>query len=121
MRWLSPGWIRSRGGRHYVFQQDGAPAHNSKQTQDWYQENLPEFWGQELWPPSSLDCNPLDYFVWGVAELHVNKTPHTTSDSLVQKIKEVMGSLERDTVANACRRFWSRIKAVVEADGDFIE
>jgi hypothetical protein len=59
--------------------------------------------------------------VWGVAELHVNKTPHNTSDSLVQKIKEVMGSLERDTVANARRRFWSRIEAMVEADGDFIE
>jgi hypothetical protein len=39
----------------------------------------------------------------------------------VQKIKEVMGSLEMDTVANACRRFRSRIEAVVEADGDFIE
>jgi hypothetical protein len=32
-----------------------------------------------------------------------------------------MGSLDRDTVAKACRRFQSRIEGVVEADGDFIE
>jgi hypothetical protein len=39
----------------------------------------------------------------------------------VAKIKEVMGNLDRDTVAKACRRFRSRIEAVVEANGDFIE
>jgi len=37
------------------------------------------------------------------------------------KIKEVMGSLDRDMVAKACRRFRSRLEAVVEAGGDFIE
>jgi hypothetical protein len=36
-------------------------------------------------------------------------------------MKEVMGSLDRDTVAKACRSFCSRIKAVVADDGDFIE
>jgi hypothetical protein len=74
-----------------------------------------------LWPPSSPDCNPLDYFVWGVSELHVNETPHNTSAALMDKITEVMGNLSRDTVAKACRRFRSRIEAVVAADGDFIE
>jgi hypothetical protein len=48
--------------RHYVFQQDGAPAHNSKRTQDSWRENLPEFWE-----------NPLNYFVWGISELHGKK------------------------------------------------
>ncbi len=74
-----------------------------------------------LWPPSSPDCNPLDYFVWGISELHVNETPHNTSAALMDKITEVMGNLNRDTVAKACRWFWSRIEAVVAADGDFIE
>jgi hypothetical protein len=30
---------------------------------------------------------------WGVAMLHIDKSPHNTLDSLFQKIKEVMGSL----------------------------
>jgi hypothetical protein len=101
------------GGRPNVFQQDGAPAHNSKRTQDWCRVNLPEFWWKELWLPSSPDCNPLDYFVWGVSELHVNKTPHNTSAALMEKITEVMGNLDKDTMAKACRRFRSRIEAVV--------
>ena len=38
----------------------------------------------------------------------------------MQKIKEVMGSLYRDTVAKACKRFRPKIEAVVAADGDLI-
>jgi len=37
------------------------------------------------------------------------------------KIKEVLGSLDRDTVARACRSFRSRIEAVIITDGNFIE
>ncbi len=118
---VKPWMDQVAAGRHYVFQQDGAPAHNSKRTQDWLKENLPEVWEKEIWPPSSPDCNPLDYYVWGVCELDVNKAPHNTVESLVAKIKEVMGNLDRDTVAKACRRFRSRIEAVVAANGDFIE
>jgi hypothetical protein len=37
----------------------------------------------------------------------------------VATIKEVTGNLETDTVAKACRRFHSRMEAVVEENGDF--
>jgi hypothetical protein len=40
--------------------------------------------------------------------------PHNTVASL---IKEVIGNLDWDTVAKACRRF--QAEAVVEANGDF--
>jgi hypothetical protein len=110
------------GNRHYIFQLDGAPAHNSKKTQDCLKENLPEVWEKEIWPPTSPDCNPLDYFVWGVTELKVNAAPQNKNKDLIKKIKEAMGSLNRDTMAKACRRFRSRIKAIVAAaDGNFIE
>ncbi len=33
------------------------------------EENLMEVCEEEVCPPSSLDCNPFDYFVWGVSEL----------------------------------------------------
>jgi hypothetical protein len=36
-------------------------------------------------------------------------------------MKERMGSLNKDTVVMACKHFMSRVKALVEADGDFIE
>jgi hypothetical protein len=35
-------------------------------------------------------------------------------------MKEVMGNLDRDTVAKACRHFRSRIEAVVAANDDIL-
>jgi hypothetical protein len=38
---------------------------------------------------------------------------------MIQKIKEVMGSLIKSTVAKACKSLMSRIEAVITADGSF--
>jgi hypothetical protein len=54
-------------------------------------------------------------------ELHVNKASHNTVASLMVKINEVMGNLNKDAVAKACRGFRTKIEAVVEANGDFFE
>ncbi|QQP35041.1 Uncharacterized protein FKW44_023150, partial [Caligus rogercresseyi] len=35
-------------GRPYVFQQDSAPAHKSRETQAWLLENLPYHWSPDL-------------------------------------------------------------------------
>ena len=56
-------------------------------------------WEKKVGPPSSPDCNPLDCITLGVSELRVNLKPHNKTEDLILKIKEVMGSLERDTVA----------------------
>ncbi len=62
-------WMDSiSAGRPYVFQQDSAPAHKAKKTQAWLLDHVPHHWSPDLWPPSSPDCNPLDYFVWGAVE-----------------------------------------------------
>ncbi len=51
----------------------------------------------------------------------VNEAPHNKAEDLVKKIQEVMGSLDKDTVAKACSRFRSRMETVVAADGDFMD
>ncbi len=76
---------------------------------------------KEVLPPSSLDCKHLDYFVLGDSELWVKAKPHNKTEDLILKIKEVMGFLERDTVAKAFKWYPSRIKAIVAADSDLIE
>jgi hypothetical protein len=83
-------------------------------------ENLTEVWVEEVWPPSSHDCNPIDYFVWGVSELRVNSKYRNKFKDLIQKIKEMMGSLARDTLAKACMSSRCRIEMVFTADGNFI-
>ncbi len=78
-------------------------------------------WVEEVWLPSSSDCKPFDYFVWGVSELRVKAKSRNKSKDLIQKMKEVMGSLARDILAKACTSFRSRIEAILTADGSFID
>ena len=80
-----------------------------------------EVWVEEVWLSSSPDCKPFDYFVRGVSELRVKAKSHNKYKDLIQKMKEVMGSLARDTLAKACTSFRSRSEALVTADGSFIE
>jgi len=37
-------------GQKWVFQQDSAPAHKTKTTQEWLQRNVPAFIGAGVWP-----------------------------------------------------------------------
>jgi hypothetical protein len=92
-----------------------------KEMQNWPKENLTEVWVEEIWLPSSPDCKPFDYFVCGVSELRVKAKFRNKSNDLIQKMKKVMGSLARDTLAKACMSFRSRIEALFTADGSFIE
>ena len=48
---------------NFVFQQDGAPSHNSQKCQDFCRVNFKHFWDKSFWPPNSPDLNPLDYSV----------------------------------------------------------
>ena len=76
-------WIDSMIGEMlYVFQQDSTPLHKAMTTQDWMPENPYDHITPNIWPPSSTDLNPLDYYVWGVVERETNKHPHNTLNSL---------------------------------------
>jgi hypothetical protein len=45
-------------------------------TLEWLKESLSDMWENEIWPPSSPNCKPLDCFVCGVSEFRVNTNPH---------------------------------------------
>ncbi len=89
--------------------------------QNWLKENLTEVWVEEVWLPSSPDCKPFDYFVCGVSESWVKAKYRNKSKDLIQKMKVVMGSLARDTLAKACTSFRPRIEVVFTADVSFVE
>ena len=62
---VKPWMDQVADGRPYIWQQDGAPAHTAKKVQDWCEANLILFWSKDVWPPSSPDLNPLDFFCVG--------------------------------------------------------
>jgi hypothetical protein len=103
-------WMETVAGKcPYMFNQDRAPAHTTKITQDWLKANLKNHCPKEIWPPSSLDCNPLDSFMWSEFEREVNKAPQNTLASHRAKILEVMGNTDREVVIHSYMKFWSKI------------
>ena len=44
-----------------------------------------------MWPPSSPDLNPMDFYVLGVVGKETNKHPHSTKELLKATILHVMG------------------------------
>lgn len=87
----------------------------------WLEANCYDWVPKNMWPPSSPDANPMDYFVWGYLEAHTNGHAHTTKDSLIAAIKEQFANMDKDMVKRACSRFRSRLEAIVAANGNFIE
>ena len=76
-------------GRPWVWQQDLAPAHKSKETQAWLQKECYNFVSFSHWPLSSPNLNPLDYFIWSYVEDITNMTSHNTKNSLIAAIRRV--------------------------------
>src|SRR6218665_3077827 len=52
---------------YFTFQQDGVPAHRARETVELLKKETPDFIPRNLWPPNSLDLNPVDYKIWGIS------------------------------------------------------
>ena len=109
------------GGRPWVWQQDSAPVHKSKETQAWLQKKCYDFVPFSHWLPSFPDQNLLDYFVWSYVENITNMTSHNTKASLIAAIRRVFAEQLPALVEKACSQFRIRIEAVIEAEGGYIE
>ncbi len=90
-------------------------------AQDWLKESLTEEFEKEIWPPSSTDCYSFVWISLGISGLRANLKPHNKTENLLPKIKKVMRSFDRNTMAKACMSFRSRMEAVFTADGSFNE
>jgi len=61
----------------FIFQQDGAPAHTARVTQEWLHANCPEIIEKDRWPPNSPDLNPLTITCGG----HAGKVSQTAAEA----------------------------------------
>ena len=68
-------------------QQDSAPAHNARTTQQWQVTNFPHFISTSDWPPASADLNPLDYKLWSNLLEMAFKYRHRNIESLKQSLQ----------------------------------
>ena len=109
------------GGRSWVWQQNSAPAHKSKETQAWLQKECYEFVPFPHWLPSSPDLNPLVYFVCSYVENITSMTYRNTKASLIAAIRRVFAELPPALVERECSHFRIRIEVVIETEGGYIE
>ena len=104
--WMLIPWCNQlAGGRPWVWQQDLAPAHKSKETQAWLQKECLDFVPFSHWPPSSPDLNLLDYFVWWYVKNITNMTSQNTKASLIAAIRRVFAQLSPALVEKASSKF----------------
>src|SRR5437868_10991006 len=107
----------------FVFQQDGAPSHTSRSTLRFLGKRQQEIIEPSMWPPSSPDFNPLDYFVWSALEALVYCRGERIRDveHLKEKIKSAVEQLPQASIRRAINSWRSRLRKVVLADGGHIE
>ena len=98
------------GGRPWVWQQDLVLAHKSKETQAWLQKKCYDFVPFSHCTPSSLDLNPLDYFVWSYVENITNMTSHNTKASLIAAVHRRLWKRHAPS-SRSVSRWWLRLKA----------
>lgn len=106
---------------NYVFQQDGAPCHTARTTQEFLQTSGILFWNKDMWPPSSPDLNSLDFAIWTRVETEACRVPHPNLDALRAAIRRAWDNMESSFVTKVCASFRRRLEAVVSSEGDYIE
>ena len=110
-------------GQHFIFQQDGAPAHAAKLTQQWLAAHCPDFIDKDAWPPNSPDLNPLDYHVWGWMLDKFNcLNPHPKNiPELKTMLLMIWDKLPQKAIRKSIISFRKRLRACINAKSGHFE
>jgi inhibitor of nuclear factor kappa-B kinase subunit alpha len=108
-------------GQKWVFQQDSAPAHKAKTTQEWRQRHVLALISAEDWPSGSPDLNPLDYKLWSVLEGMACRKCHNNLGSLMRSLGKAAAEIPLETMCAAIAEWLECLKACVEAEGGYFE
>jgi len=116
--------VKQVAGDTFVFQQASSPAHRARDTIQLLQRETPDFVGSDLWPPNSLDLNPIDYKIWGVMqqlvyESRINRI--NSVDELKQHLHDVWHGVQQHIIDLAVSQWRQRLTACVRAHGRHFE
>jgi len=103
---------------YFTFQQDGAPAHQARETVD---QQTPDFIPPTLWPPNRPDLNSVDYAVWWISQDRVYKSEIKDVEELRQRIQEEWDGLDQLVIDSAVRQWRKRLQACVAPNEEHFE
>lgn len=112
---------RHFGDRKWIFQQDSAPAHKARESQEWCKAHFPDFITSREWPPYSPDLNPMDYSVWSILETRACATPHSSLDSLREALLLEWARITPKETRRIAENFTTRLKLCIKARGGHFE
>lgn len=107
------------------FQQDGATAHTARNTISWlkarFSQRLISHRSDFPWPARSPDLSPLDFFLWGFVKEKVFRTAPSNIAQLKNEVRQVIASIDVNTLQNVIANFVVRIDKCIESGGGHAE
>ncbi|UYV62984.1 hypothetical protein LAZ67_2002741, partial [Cordylochernes scorpioides] len=107
--------------QHWIFQQDSAPAHKVKSTQQCLETNVPEFIKANEWPSGSPDLNPLGYSLWAYLEEKVCYKRYHNLDKLNSALVRAMKEIPLEKVRATIDQWPERLRSCVKNKGEHFE
>jgi transposase len=103
--------------RDFVYQQDNAPCHKSKQTMKFFKDN-----GIVVieWPPNSPNLKPIEH-LWGIIKDILEKEEPKTFQLWVAKINETRDNFKLDVLELLNKSMKERTEQCIAAKGDRIK
>jgi len=80
--------IHSIAGDVFVFDQDNAPAHRTRDRVELLRRETPQFISPDMRPANSPYFSPVDYCIWGIMQKRVYQVPIRDTDELRQRLVE---------------------------------
>ena len=105
----------------WTFQQDSAPSHKARSTQDFLRNHVPQFISSQQWPPYSPDLNPMDFSIWSILEAKVSTKKYESVEALKSALSREWKRIPQDHIRAACNAFIGRLDAIIRARGSHIE
>ena len=103
-----------------IFQQDGAPAHTSKRSQEWLKNNVPCFWTKEIWAPNSPDLNPIEN-LWAILPTMLDAMERATNLKVLYKqLVSAWKEISPETLEKIIAGIPGRISKCLKLHGDYI-
>jgi DDE superfamily endonuclease len=114
------GYTEEGWARPWTFQQDGARAHTSNESQSWLLDHFPDIIARQQWPALSPDINPIE-LIWGILKPRVNAEAHPDVESLKRALNREWGLLSQEEINNTIDGWPGRLDAMIKAKGGRFE